>query len=175
LFICGGAFDGLEKVIEERVNSSNLGFGAKISSRQSFDNRNIVKDVTTADLIKFGIIPEFIGRLPVVCVLEPLDIPALVSILTEPKNALVKQYQKLFELEGARLHFTEKALEAIGHRANEEKTGARALRSVMERLMLDLMYELPNLVKLKKDFTITEEMVLGIEKIGELMDLKKIA
>jgi len=175
LFICGGAFDGLEKVIEERVNSSNLGFGAKITSRQSFESRNIVKEVVTEDLIKFGIIPEFIGRLPVVCVLETLDISTLVSILTEPKNALVKQYQKLFELEGARLHFTEKALEAIAKRAHEEKTGARALRSVMERLMLDLMYELPNLVKVKKDFTITEEMVLGIEKISEMKDLKKIA
>ena len=158
LFICAGAFDGLEKVIEERVNSSNLGFGAKISSRQSFENRSIVKEVVTEDLIKFGIIPEFIGRLPVVCVLEPLSISTLVSILSEPKNAIVKQYQKLFELEGARLSFTTGALEVIAKKAYEEKTGARALRSVMERLMLDLMYDLPNLVKVQKDFTITEEM-----------------
>lgn len=175
LFICGGAFDGLEKVIEERVNSSNLGFGAKISSRQSFENRSIMKEVVTEDLIKFGIIPEFIGRLPVVCVLEPLSISTLVSILTEPKNAIVKQYQKLFELEGARLSFTESALEAIAKKAYEEKTGARALRSVMERLMLDLMYDLPNLVKVQKDFTITEEMVLGVESHSEIKGLKKIA
>lgn len=175
LFICGGAFDGLEKVIEERVNSSNLGFGAKISSRQSFENRSIMKEVVTEDLIKFGIIPEFIGRLPVVCVLEPLSISTLVSILTEPKNAIVKQYQKLFELEGARLSFTEPALEAIAKKAYEEKTGARALRSVMERLMLDLMYDLPNLVKVQKDFTITEEMVLGVESHSEIKGLKKIA
>ena len=175
LFICGGAFDGLEKVIEERVNSSNLGFGAKISSRQSFENRSIVKEVVTEDLIKFGIIPEFIGRLPVVCVLEPLSISTLVSILSEPKNAIVKQYQKLFELEGARLSFTTGALEVIAKKAYEEKTGARALRSVMERLMLDLMYDLPNLVKVQKDFTITEEMALGVQSHSEIKGLKKIA
>jgi ATP-dependent Clp protease ATP-binding subunit ClpX len=175
LFICGGAFDGLDKVVEDRVNSSNLGFGARITSRNSFESRNILSEVTSGDLIKFGIIPEFIGRLPVVCVLEPLDISALVSILVEPKNSLVRQYQKLFELEGAKLNFTEKGLEAIAIKAHEERTGARALRSVMERLMLDLMFELPNMAKYKKEFTITGEMVEGVDSISNFVDLKKIA
>ncbi len=175
LFICGGAFDGLDKVVEDRVNSSNLGFGARITSRNSFESRNILSEITSGDLIKFGIIPEFIGRLPVVCVLEPLDIPALVSILVDPKNSLVRQYQKLFELEGAKLNFTQQALEAIAIKAYEERTGARALRSVMERLMLDLMFELPNMVKLKKEFTITGEMIEGIDSISDFVDLKKIA
>ena len=152
LFICGGAFDGLEKVVEERVNSSNMGFGARLTSKRSFESRNVLGEVTTEDLIKFGIIPEFIGRLPVVCTLEPLTIDTLVSILVEPKNALLKQYQKLFELEGATLEFHPKALQAVARKAAAEETGARALRSVMENLMLDLMFELPDLVKEKKDF-----------------------
>ena len=175
LFICGGAFDGLEKIIEERVNSSNLGFGAKINSKHSFESRNILSEVITEDLIKFGIIPEFIGRLPVVCTLEPLTIDTMVSIMVEPKNALVKQYQKLFELEGATLEFTQAALEEIARKAVLEKTGARALRSVMERLMLDLMFELPSLVKDKQDFRITKEMVSGIDGMTDFVDLKKIA
>lgn len=175
LFICGGAFDGLEKVVEERVNSSNMGFGARLTSKRSFESRNVLGEVTTEDLIKFGIIPEFIGRLPVVCTLEPLTIDTLVSILVEPKNALLKQYQKLFELEGATLEFHPKALQAVARKAAAEETGARALRSVMENLMLDLMFELPDLVKDKKDFLITEEMVLGSEPITEMVNLKKIA
>ncbi len=175
LFICGGAFDGLEKVVEERINSSNMGFGAKVTSKRSFESRNVLAEVTTEDLIKFGIIPEFIGRLPVVCTLEPLTIDTLVSILVEPKNALLKQYQKLFELEGAKLEFHPKALQAVAKKAAAEETGARALRSVMESLMLDLMFELPDLVKDKKDFLITEEMVLGAQPITEMVNLKKIA
>lgn len=175
LFICGGAFDGLEKIIEERVNSSNMGFGAKLTSKRSFESRNALSEVTTEDLIKFGIIPEFIGRLPVVCTLEPLTIDTLISILVEPKNALLKQYQKLFELEGAKLEFHPKALQAIAHKAAAEETGARALRSVMEGLMLDLMFELPDLVDDKKDYLITEEMVMGLEPITESVSLKKIA
>ena len=175
LFICGGAFDGLEKVVEERINSSNMGFGAKVTSKRSFESRNVLAEVTTEDLIKFGIIPEFIGRLPVVCTLEPLTIDTLVSILVEPKNALLKQYQKLFELEGASLEFHPKALQAVARKAAAEETGARALRSVMEGLMLDLMFELPDLVKEKKDFLITEDMVLGVEPITEMVNLKKIA
>ena len=175
LFICGGAFDGLEKVVEERINSSNMGFGAKVTSKRSFESRNVLAEVTTEDLIKFGIIPEFIGRLPVVCTLEPLTIDTLVSILVEPKNALLKQYQKLFELEGAKLEFHPKALQAVARKAAAEETGARALRSVMEGLMLDLMFELPDLVKDKRDFLITEEMVLGAQPITEMVNLKKIA
>jgi ATP-dependent Clp protease ATP-binding subunit ClpX len=180
LFICGGAFDGLEKLIGERVNSSSLGFGAEIHSKMSFENRNVMSEVTTEDLIKFGIIPEFVGRLPVVCSLEPLSIPALKSILTEPKNALIKQYQRLFELEGAELSFTEEALDVIAEVAYSERTGARALRAVIERLMLELMYELPLLVEKqeKTKFVIDEEQVreaLVAVKAETEAELKKIA
>ncbi|MCJ8345487.1 ATP-dependent protease ATP-binding subunit ClpX, partial [bacterium] len=175
LFICGGAFDGLEKIVEERVNSSNLGFGAKIVSKHSFEQRNVLSEVKTQDLVKFGVIPEFLGRLPITCVLQPLKIDTLVSILTEPKNALVKQYQTLFDMENAELIFTTGALRAIAEKAWEEKTGARALRSIMEDLMLDLMYELPDLVKRQKTFTITEDMVRSDSSLIESIVLKKIA
>ncbi|MCO4784217.1 MAG: ATP-dependent Clp protease ATP-binding subunit ClpX [Candidatus Cloacimonetes bacterium] len=175
LFICGGAFDGLERIVEERVNSSNLGFGAKIVSKHSFEQRDVLSEVKTQDLVKFGVIPEFLGRLPITCVLQPLKIDTLVSILTEPKNALVKQYQTLFEMEEATLSFSKGALKAIAERAWEEKTGARALRSIMEDLMLDLMYELPQLVKDQKDFTITEEMVRSDTPLVETISLKKTA
>lgn len=177
LFICGGAFDGLEKIIGQRVNASSLGFGANIHSKLSFENRNILSEVTTEDLIKFGIIPEFVGRFPVVGALEPLSIENLVSILVEPKNALVKQYQKLFELEGANLSFTDGALRRIAEMAYVERTGARALRSVIEKLMLDLMYDLPALVTTQKDFLIDEEMVSRVdtEHLTAFGTLKKTA
>ncbi|PCJ19848.1 MAG: ATP-dependent Clp protease ATP-binding subunit ClpX [Candidatus Cloacimonadota bacterium] len=175
LFICGGAFDGLEKIVDERVNSSSLGFGAKILSKQSFEQKNVLSEVKTQDLVKFGVIPEFLGRLPITCVLEPLKIDTLVSILTEPKNALVKQYQTLFEMEDAQLNFTGGALQAIAEKAWEEKTGARALRSIMESLMLDLMYELPQLIKTQKEFTITEDMVRSNASLVDAILFKKIA
>lgn len=177
LFICGGAFEGLDKFIRERKNASNLGFGAKITSKDSFEGRNIMHDVTTEDLVKFGVIPEFIGRLPVVCALDPLNVDTLKMILTEPRNALVKQYQKLFEMEGAKLDFEEEALDEIARIAFRDKTGARALRTVMERLMLDLMYELPHLVDTKKEFRITRAMVdeLDSSSLTNIVDLKKIA
>ncbi len=177
LFICGGAFEGLDKIIRERRNASNLGFGAKITSKESFEGRNLLQDVSTEDLVKFGVIPEFIGRLPVVCSLDPLNVETLKMILTEPKNALVKQYQKLFEMEGAKLEFDDVALDEIARIAFKDKTGARSLRAVMERLMLDLMYELPTLVETKKEFRITREMVEGLDSssLTELVDLKKIA
>ncbi len=177
LFICGGAFDGLEKMIRERKNASNLGFGAKVVSKDSFEGRNVMQEVTSEDLVKFGVIPEFIGRLPVVCTLDPLNEEALKSILTEPKNSLVKQYQKLFEMEGARLEFEDEALTMIAQLAWKDKTGARALRGVMERLMLDLMYELPTLVETQKDFKITKEMVeaLDAESVAGMAVFAKIA
>lgn len=177
LFICGGAFDGLDKIISQRINVSSLGFGANIHSKLSFENRNILSEVTTEDLIKFGIIPEFVGRFPVVGSLEPLNIEHLMSILVEPKNALVKQYQKLFELEGAKLNFTDGALRRIAELAYVERTGARALRSVIEKLMLDLMYDLPSLVDTQKDFVIDETMVnkIDTEHLAAFGELKKIA
>jgi len=150
LFICGGAFDGLEKIIRNRSEKGGIGFGAQVQSRQ---NRKaigeLLRTVEPEDLIKYGLIPEFVGRLPVVATLEELDEKALVQILTEPKNALVRQYQKLFAMEGVELEFREEALTAIAKRALQRKTGARGLRSILEHALLDIMFELPS----KKDVT----------------------
>ncbi len=145
LFICGGAFAGLDKIIAQRGKGSAMGFGADVRDN---DNRNIgevFKDLEPEDLLKFGLIPEFVGRLPVIATLEDLDADALVTILTKPKNALVKQYQRLFELEGVRLTFTDEAQQAIAQRAIERKTGARGLRSILEDILLDTMFELPGM------------------------------
>lgn len=150
LFICGGAFDGLERLVESRSNTMNIGFGADIKSRAEKDIGRLLEMVLPEDLLKFGLIPEFVGRLPVVASLHPLDTDALKRILTEPKNALVKQYQKLFKLDGAELVFKEDALEAIAARAIERKTGARSLRSILEEIMLDIMYEIPGQEEIKK-------------------------
>ena len=151
LFICGGAFDGLEKVIRLRSEKGGIGFGAQVKSKE--DARavgEILRDVEPEDLIKFGLIPEFIGRLPVVATLESLDEAALMTILTEPKNALTKQYIKLFKMEGVDLEFRESALLLIAKKALERKTGARGLRSIMEHALLEIMYELPSLENLSK-------------------------
>ncbi|HEY8553738.1 MAG TPA: ATP-dependent Clp protease ATP-binding subunit ClpX [Burkholderiales bacterium] len=151
LFICGGAFSGLEKVIQSRSDKSGIGFGAEIKSRT--DARkvgDILRSVEPEDLIKYGLIPEFVGRLPVIAVLDELDEKALIQILTEPKNALVKQYQKLFKFEGVELEVREDALLAVARRAMERKTGARGLRSILERALLDVMFELPSLEGVKK-------------------------
>ncbi|MBB5017741.1 ATP-dependent Clp protease ATP-binding subunit ClpX [Chitinivorax tropicus] len=151
LFICGGAFDGLEKVIRNRSVKGGIGFGAEVQSK---DDKVAVgqtlRDVEPEDLIKFGLIPEFVGRLPVVATLEELDEAALVTILTEPKNALVKQYQKLIALEGAELEIREDALYATARKALARKTGARGLRSILEHALLDTMYELPGMTNVKK-------------------------
>ena len=144
LFICGGAFDGLEKLIQKRMAPAALGFDAPIV-QQKKDLVNIFRQVTPQDLMKFGLVPELVGRLPVITTLDDLDEEALIRILTEPKNALVKQYQKLFELDNVTLRFTSDALRAIAHRAIERKTGARGLRNVMERTMLDIMFRLPSM------------------------------
>jgi ATP-dependent Clp protease ATP-binding subunit ClpX len=143
LFVCGGAFHGIEEIIERRTGVQGMGFGAELrkSRRKSSE---LLKQVTNEDLLRFGMIPEFIGRLPVVATLEELSIQALVSILTEPKNALVKQYQKLLELEGVSLRFTEGALEAVAQQAIDRKSGARGLRSILESVMLEVMYEIPS-------------------------------
>ena len=145
LFICGGAFAGLDKIIAQRGKGSAMGFGADVRDNDARGVGEIFTDLEPEDLLKFGLIPEFVGRLPVIATLEDLDEDALVTILTQPKNALVKQYQRLFELEDTQLTFTEDALSAIAKRAIERKTGARGLRSIVEGLLLDTMYDLPDL------------------------------
>jgi len=162
LFICGGAFSGLEKVIQSRSAASGIGFSAKVRSLQ--DEKNIgklLRDVEPEDLVKYGLIPEFVGRLPVVATLEELDETALVRILVEPKNALVKQYQQLFAMEGAQLDIREEALQAIARRAMARKTGARGLRTIMESTLLDSMYELPSLENVSK--VVVDESVIDGE------------
>jgi ATP-dependent Clp protease ATP-binding subunit ClpX len=151
LFICGGAFSGLEKVIQERSEKSGIGFGADIKSKTEQDSMSLfLKDLEPEDLIKYGLIPEFVGRLPVVATLEELDEDALVTILTQPKNALNKQYGKLFELEGVELEIREDALVAVAQKAMDRKTGARGLRSILEKALLETMFELPSLDNVKK-------------------------
>jgi len=145
LFICGGAFSGLEKIIAARGRGSSIGFGADVRGPEERGTGVILRDVEPEDLLKFGLIPEFVGRLPVVATLEDLDEPALIEILTTPKNALVKQYQRLFDMDDVRLDFTEDALKAIAHKAVARKTGARGLRSIMESILLEPMFELPGL------------------------------
>lgn len=148
LFICGGAFDGLEKIIANRVKTSTIGFGASQNAIRD-DDKDILQYVAPVDLRKFGLIPEFIGRIPVIATLEPLDNDVLKRILTEPKNALVKQYKALFEIDNIELEFSDDALDAIVQKANELKLGARGLRSIMEKIMIDLMYYTPNLDETK--------------------------
>ncbi|MBE1292773.1 MAG: ATP-dependent Clp protease ATP-binding subunit ClpX [Shimia sp.] len=143
LFVCGGAFAGLDKIIAQRGKGSAMGFGADVRDNDERGVGEIFQDLEPEDLLKFGLIPEFVGRLPVLATLEDLDADALVIILTEPKNALVKQYQRLFELEDVQLTFTDDALKAIANRAIERKTGARGLRSILEEILLDTMFELP--------------------------------
>ena len=144
LFICGGAFDGLERIVESRLETGSIGFNAEIIDKKHSDISKLLKQVMPEDLTKFGLIPEFIGRVPVVVSLELLDEEALVKILSEPKNALVKQYQKLFEIEDVKLEFTQEAVRAIAHMGVERKTGARGLRAIMESVMMDMMYEIPS-------------------------------
>lgn len=151
LFICGGAFGGLEKVIQNRTDRTSMGFGAHVRSMNNRQELNaLLHDVEPEDLIKYGLIPEFVGRLPVVAVLDELDTSALIKILTEPKNALVKQYQKLLAMEGVELEFRDHALGAIAKRALERRTGARGLRSIIEHALLDIMFDLPSLANVQK-------------------------
>ncbi len=150
LFICGGAFDGLDKVIRNRSERSGIGFGAEVKSQSERTLSDLFKDVEPDDLIKFGLIPELVGRLPVVASLDELDERALVQILTEPKNALVKQYQRLFSMEGTELEIRPGALNAIARKALKRKAGARGLRSILEQALLDTMYELPSLSEAQK-------------------------
>jgi ATP-dependent Clp protease ATP-binding subunit ClpX len=158
LFICGGAFAGLDRIIAQRGKGSAMGFGADVRDNDERGVGEIFKDLEPEDLLKFGLIPEFVGRLPVLATLEDLDEDALVTILTEPKNALVKQYQRLFELEDTQLTFTEDALSAIAKRAIERKTGARGLRSILEDILLDTMFDLPGMESVT-EVVVNEEAV----------------
>ena len=145
LFICGGAFAGLEKVISSRGEGKSIGFGADVSGPDSRKIGDIISDVEPQDLLKFGLIPEFVGRMPVIATLNDLNIEAMIKILSEPKNALIKQFKKLFELESVKLTFTEEALKSIANKAIKRKTGARALRSILEKILLNSMFDLPSL------------------------------
>jgi len=161
LFICGGAFSGIEKIIAMRTKgSTSIGFGADVAEKEDKKPGEAMRVMETEDLVKFGLIPEFIGRLPVLATLEDLDEPALISILTEPKNALVKQYQRLFEMENTKLTFTPEALTEIAKQAIVRKTGARGLRSIMEKMLMDTMYEIP-------DMDDVEEVVLSGETVKD--------
>ena len=144
LFILGGAFDGIEKIIEKRVGSGSLGFGNEVKSKKDLDRSKLFKELVPQDLIRYGLIPELVGRMPVITTLEALDIEALVRILSEPKNALIKQYTQLFSLDGVKLEFTSEALKAVAEKTLKRNTGARGLRSVMEELLTQLMYEVPS-------------------------------
>jgi ATP-dependent Clp protease ATP-binding subunit ClpX len=160
LFICGGAFHGLEDVIQRRIGVRGMGFGAELKKDRNRRLGELLREVQSEDLLQFGMIPEFIGRLPVIATLDELDAAALMKILTEPKNALVKQYQKLLELEGVSLRFTEGALRAVAHVALKRKAGARGLRSILEATMLDIMYDIPSRDDIS-EVAIGEEVILN--------------
>jgi ATP-dependent Clp protease ATP-binding subunit ClpX len=163
LFLCGGAFVGIDKIVEGRVGKSGIGFGAEIKSREERRVGDLLAMVQPEDLLKFGLIPEFVGRLPVVATLHDLDEPALVRILREPKNAIIKQYQKYFELEKVRLKFTDDAVAAVAREAMKRGTGARGLRAVLEEVMLEVMYELPSIPGLK-ECIITREVIFNKDR-----------
>ena len=163
LFICGGAFDGVDKIIEKRTRKSSIGFGADIQSKQEKDVGSLFKEIEPSDLLKFGLIPEFVGRLPIVVTLESLDREALVNILSKPKNALIKQYKKLFEMDNVQLEFTEKALDAIADKAIERQTGARGLRSIIEDVMTNIMFDIPSDDRIEK-VVITEPTIKSKEE-----------
>lgn len=174
LFICGGAFVGLEDLIRRRTGGKNLGFGADVKATSRRDGSALLADVQPEDLLKFGMIPEFVGRLPVLATLEELDDQALVRILKEPKNALVRQYQKLFDLENVHLRFEEKALEAIAREALARKSGARGLRAIMENIMLDVMYDIPSDPNIR-EVVISEKVVTHNEQPRIERNLKATA
>ena len=158
LFICGGAFDGLEKIVTKRKGSSVIGFESFIQDKKELDETYWMKDVTAHDLVKYGIIPELIGRLPVITALSGLDTDALVQILTVPKNSIVQQYKKLFELDNVELVFEDDALKAVAKKAQEQRTGARGLRGIMEGILTNLMFEIPSDPTIER-VTITEKVV----------------
>ena len=160
LFICGGAFEGLEKIIKDRVGKKGMGFGAQIESKKEIEKYKIFEELLPQDLLKFGLIPEFVGRLPIIATLKELDKEALINIVTEPKNALTKQYKKLLELDGVELEFEPEALNSIVEKAIERNTGARGLRSIIEDIMIDIMFDIPSNPKIEKCI-ITKDTVEG--------------
>lgn len=170
LFICGGAFEGLEKIIESRTSAKTLGFGAKVESKKERNRGDVIKNVTPSDLIKFGMIPELIGRLPIVTTLDTLNLEALKLIFSQPKNALLKQYKLLLSMDGVELDFEDDAVEEISKKAVERETGARGLRTIVEDIMLDVMYEIPSMPDVEK-VIITKECVL--KESGPKMIMKK--
>jgi len=163
LFICGGAFEGIDKIIQDRIGKKTIGFGAKIEGAKEKKIGEILNNIAPQDLLKFGLIPELVGRLPIIVTLDSLDKQALVRILTEPKNALIKQYQKLLEMDDTLLEFTDEAIECIADKALERNTGARGLRAIIEEIMLDIMYEVPSLQNVEKCI-VTKETVLNNTK-----------
>ena len=171
LFICGGAFVALEQIIQRRIGKQAIGFGADIKSKK-FTSHDLMEKLEPEDLLKYGLIPEFIGRLPVVATLHDLDVEHLVQILVEPKNALMRQYQKLMELEHVKLSFTKGAIQAIAREANKRKTGARGLRSIMERVMLDVMYDVPSDPEVRE--CIVGEAVIGGKETPKIIRDKKL-
>ena len=174
LFICGGAFDGLEKIVEARMDASAIGFNAEVKSKSDINVGDAFKRALPQDFVKFGLIPEFIGRVPITVSLDSLDRDALIRILKEPKNSLIKQYTRLLELDGVGLEFEDSAIEAIADKALERKTGARGLRAIMEAVMLDLMYRVPSDDSISKcvvdkkmvenNLALDGEEILGIEQ-----------
>ncbi|MDI6602079.1 MAG: ATP-dependent Clp protease ATP-binding subunit ClpX [Thermoanaerobacteraceae bacterium] len=162
LFICGGAFDGIEKVIEHRIGSNSIGFEAVVNSKNDRKIGDILKQIMPQDLLKYGMIPEFIGRVPIVVTLDALDRDAMIKILTEPKNAVIKQYQKLFEMDNVKLEFEKDAIEAIADKALARGTGARGLRSIMEELMMGIMYEIPSRDDIEKCIITKETITDGV-------------
>jgi ATP-dependent Clp protease ATP-binding subunit ClpX len=160
LFICGGAFAGIDKIISSRGNASSIGFGATVKSKDDKKTGELLKDIEPEDLLKFGLIPEFVGRLPIISTLEDLDEASLIKILEEPKNSLVKQYSKLFEIEGAKLTFSKDSLKAIAEKAIKRKTGARGLRSIIEEALLQTMFDLPSIENVE-EVIINKEVIMG--------------
>ncbi len=178
LFVCGGAFSGIDKIIEKRIGHKILGFGAEVTSNVQKDVGETLKSILPEDLLKFGLIPEFVGRMPIIVTLENLDENALMRILTEPKNALTKQYQRLFEMDGVELSFDEEALKAVAKKAIERKTGARGLRAILEDVMLDIMYDIPSrddigFCRITKDVIEKVCPPLLVESTGEKKAAKK--
>ncbi len=173
LFICGGAFAGLEKIVGKRGKDTSIGFGAKVATKEDRGIGEIIKDVQPEDLLKYGMIPEFIGRLPIIATLDDLDEDALVKVLTEPKNALVKQYSTMFDMENVKLTFTKEALRAVAKKAIERKTGARGLRAIMEEVLLDLMYEVPDQTNVSE--IVIDDKVISGNKAPKYVHSKKKA
>jgi ATP-dependent Clp protease ATP-binding subunit ClpX len=172
LFICTGAFNGLEDIVRRRVGQQGLGFGAKIGTKNDIDKDSLRALARTEDLVKYGMIPEFMGRLPIIVSCDALDVDALTEVLWKPKNALAKQYQRLFELEGVKLRFTEDALRAIADEAFRRKSGARGLRAIVEEVMLDVMYEIPSMTGVS-ECVVTREVVQNRERPQLIRDTKK--